>query len=252
MKCSVRTEALEVLEACIGAIAEETRLHFTEDGLRACMIDRGNAAMVDAELVAAAFEELPDAPQTFGVNLGRFRDNLGMCGDVVDLELGDDHRLHFRSEDFHGKLALIDPDSIRQEPDMPDISDHAVADVQLEAVEHFTKALKSADLVSDHVRFITDPDADHDEAPIVAVARGDVDETRYGFGADKIRSGDVDAEGEALYSLEYLKPMARPLSSDMALSVTLTDNAPMEFGGVIQADDETVGKVTNVLAPRIE
>jgi len=86
-----------------------------------------------------------------GVDLSRLEDIAGMAdtGQLIQLELDEETRkLHIQIDGLEYTLALIDPDSIRQKPDIPDLD--LPAEVVLEGKD-VNRSVTAADMVSDHI-----------------------------------------------------------------------------------------------------
>lgn len=149
---------------------------------------------------------------------------------------------------------LIDPDSIRQEPDIPDLTN------ALNNVGHFesTRALKDAvaelSSHSDHVRVRADPDADG--------AFQFHTETEGPFKSDFVRftdghevKGDTDEDGaraeSSLFSVEYLKEITRGLHAAKMDKVVVRWGD--EYPAIFQFFNEQYGiRGVFMLAPRIQ
>ena len=199
--------------------------------------------MADVSLPERAFESYEADGGVIGVNLDRLQDvlSMGSSGDLAKLELNEETRkLHIQIGELSYTLALIDPDSIRKEPDIPDLE--LPADVAFEGSE-LSRAVTAADLVGDHVSLSADPD---DETFVVS-AQGDTDDVKVELGNDDLADADVTEGAESLFSLDYLEDMARPIGSDVIVSFRLGSEMPVKFrytnGGA---------RVQHLLAPRIQ
>jgi proliferating cell nuclear antigen len=136
---------------------------------------------------------------------------------------------------------LIDPDSIRQEPDIPDLDLDAT--IVLEG-DQISRGVSAADLCSDHITLSCDVDS---EAFHMA-AEGDTDDVDLELGSDDLLSAEVEDDCESMFSLDYLSDMQRPMPSDGEVSVRLGTEFPVKFRYSVE---EGVS-VTNMLAPRIQ
>jgi len=227
------------------AIVEECKLNTTPDGIQITAVDPANVAMVDLSINESAFESYAADGGTLGVNLERLLDVVGMgdSGDLVQLELDQETRkLDIEISGLSYTLALIDPDSIRQEPDIPDLDLYATLVFEASTL---SRGLTAADLCSDHVQLSADPAA---EAFHIA-AEGDTDDVDLEVDSDELLSAQVNGDCESLFSLDYLTDMERPIGSDTEVSLRLGSEMPIKLryslaeGGV---------SVTNMLAPRID
>ena len=120
VEASTLTDALD----SVRVLVDECKIHLNEGGLAIQAVDPANVGMVSLDLQVSAFESYDADGGVIGVNLTRLEDIAGMAnsGDLVHLELDEETRkLNIRFDGLSYTLALIDPDSIRQEPDIPDL-----------------------------------------------------------------------------------------------------------------------------------
>jgi proliferating cell nuclear antigen len=161
---------------------------------------------------------------------------------LVELELDEETRkLHIQIDGLEYTLALIDPDSIRQEPDIPDLD--LPAEVVLEGRD-VNRAVTAADMVSDHIALGVDDNDDH----FYVDAQGDTDDVHFELGRDDLIDITV-GPAHSLYSLDYLKDMNKAIPSDAEVTVDLGEEFPVKLHFEIA---EGEGHVTYMLAPRIQ
>jgi proliferating cell nuclear antigen len=144
----------------VSVLVDECKIRLNEDEFAIRAVDPANVGMVDLSLEAAAFESYEADGGVIGVNLSRLEDIAGMAnsGDLIHLELDEETRkLHIEVEGLSYTLALIDPDSIRQEPDIPQLD--LPARIVLEG-KQFDRGIKAADMVSDHIALRVDEEAE--------------------------------------------------------------------------------------------
>ncbi|MFT4885168.1 MAG: proliferating cell nuclear antigen [Natronomonas sp.] len=200
--------------------------------------------MVDLELSAAAFESYETDGGVIGVNLDRLEDIVGMADSdqLIHLELDEETRkLHISLDGLEYTLALIDPDSIRQEPDLPDLD--LSAEIVIEGKD-IARAVKAADMVSDHIALGVDPDAEE----FYVDAEGDTDDVHLELGRDDLI--DLTAgEARSLFSLDYLKDMNKAIPKDAEVTMELGQEFPVKMHFDFAEGD---GHVTFMLAPRIQ
>ena len=228
----------------VSVLVDEGKVRLEEDELAIRAVDPANVGMVDLALEAAAFESYEADGGVIGVNLNRLEDIAGMAdtGDLIQLELDEETRkLHIHIEGLSYTLALIDPDSIRQEPYIPDLD--LPAEIVLEGAQ-LDRGITAADMVSDHIRLRVD---EAEEAFFIE-AEGDTDDVDL-----QLDRGDlIDLQAgpaDSLFSLDYLKDMDKAIPKDAEVRVELGEEFPVkhhyEFG-------EGMGQVTYMLAPRIQ
>jgi proliferating cell nuclear antigen len=228
----------------VSVLVDECKIRLNEDGLAIRAVDPANVGMVDLELEAGAFESYDADGGVIGVNLARLEDIASMANadDLVHLELDEETRkLHIQMDGLSYTLALIDPDSIRQEPDIPDLD--LSAEIVVEGAQ-LSRGVTAADMVSDHIRLRVDPD---DEAFLVE-AQGDTDDVDLELSREDLI--DLKAGGaDSLFSLDYLKDMNKAIASDAEVTVELGEEFPVKLH---YGFAEGLGNVTYMLAPRIQ
>jgi len=234
--------------AALRTIVDESKLRFDDDGLHSRAVDPANVAMVDVDVPDAAFKRLNvgDDETTLGINLETLADVLGMAESDDDLvaRLNAETKkleLSFPGTGLEYTCALIDPDAIRQEPDIPDLDLGGEFVVPGRAID---RGLSAADLVSDHIRF----EGVADDSLRLS-ADGDTDTVDLEID-DTLIDGELtsDDQTESLFSLEYLNDITRPIGSDTAVTVDLGSEMPVKlhFG---MGDDINVSAM---VAPRIQ
>lgn len=234
--------------AALRTIVDESKLRFDDDGLQSRAVDPANVAMVDVTVPSGGFERLDvDDETTLGINLETLADVLGMAESGDDLIAGLNAEtkkleLSFPNTGLEYTCALIDPDAIRQEPDIPDLDLGGEFVVPGRAID---RGLSAADLVSDHIRL-----EGADDDALRMSADGDTDTVDLAID-DTLIDGELagDGETESMFSLEYLNDITRPIGSDTAVTVDLGSEMPVKM------HFETGGGDINVeamVAPRIQ
>ncbi len=228
----------------VSVLVDECKVRLNEDGLSIRAVDPANVGMVDLSLDSAAFESYEADGGVIGVNLDRLEDIAGMgnAGDLVHLELDEETRkLHIRIDGLSYTLALIDPDSIRQEPDIPDLDLPARIVVEGNQLD---RGITAADMVSDHINLRVDEGA----ATFHIEAEGDTDDVDFEMGPDAL----IDLEAgpaDSLFSLDYLKDMNKAIPGDAEVTIELGEEFPVKLHYEFA---EGLGNVTFMLAPRIQ
>jgi proliferating cell nuclear antigen len=243
-KAIVAAETLTSALDSVSVLVDECKIRLEEDGLAIRAVDPANVGMVDLHLSAEAFESYEADGGVIGVDLSRLEDIAGMAGknDLVDLELDEETRkLHIQIDGLEYTLALIDPDSIRQEPDIPDLD--LAAQMVLEG-RHLDRSVKAADMVSDHIALGVDADAE----TFYVDAEGDTDDVHFELEREDLLSLEAGS-ARSLFSLDYLKDMNKAIPNDAEVTLELGDDFPVQIHFEIA---EGMGDVTYVLAPRIQ
>ena len=231
--------------APVSALVDECKIRIGDMGVAVTAVDPSNVAMIDMSLREQAFESYRADGGVIGVNLDRLEEVLGMADsdDLVHMELDEETRkLHIDIDGLEYTLALIDPDSIRQEPDIPDLElpgEYEFAGEQLD------RAVRAADLCSDHVTIRAAGDA-----ALVFEAQGDTDDVTQTLDEDHLASGGCNDQpgAQSMFSLDYLQDMKKPIGSETEVELRVGSEMPVKFEFSL-ADGDV--EVVNMLAPRI-
>jgi proliferating cell nuclear antigen len=230
----------------VSVLVDECKVRLDEDGLSIKAVDPANVGMVELDIPAESFESYEADDELLGLNLVRFEDIVGMAnkGDIVEMELDEETRkLTIRIDGLRYTLSLIDPDSIHQEPNVPDLD--LPGDIEL-AGREIRRGVKAAGMVSDHMAFGVSGDDD----TFYMRAEGDTDDVRVDLSEDDVIGLDTGGEeAESLFSLDYLDSMAKAIPNDAAVDVEVGDDYPVKMNFDVAGGD---AHVTYLLAPRIE
>ena len=241
----IDADTLSEALAPVSALVDECKIRIGDMGVAVTAVDPSNVAMIDMSLREQAFESYRADGGVIGVNLDRLEEVLGMADsdDLVHMELNEETRkLHIEIDGLEYTLALIDPDSIRQEPDIPDLDlpgEYEFAGAQLD------QAVRAADLCSDHITIRAAGGAE-----LVFSARGDTDDVVQTLDEDHLASGLVSGEDdvESIFSLDYLADMKGPIGSETEVELRVGEEMPVKFEYELAEGDVDV---TMMLAPRI-
>ena len=229
----------------VSALVDECKIRLNEDGLSIRAVDPANVGMVDMHLATSGFEAYEADGGVIGVSLDRLEDflSMGSSGDLVSIELDEQTRkLNIHIDGLSYTLALIDPGSVRQEPDIPDLDLPATIVLTGSDLDH---GIKAADLCSDSITLRADKDGEafHMEA------EGDTDDVDLKLGNEDLLSATVSENAKSVYSLDYLKDMSGPVGSDTSVSVLLGNEFPVKLRYSLS---NGFVEVVNMLAPRIK
>lgn len=225
------------------AIVDEAKFNIGPDGIRVRAVDPANVAMDDGVLSAGAFESYDASEGILGLNLERLEEVLKLAnrGDLVELSFNTNtFKLVIHIDGIEFTIACIDPDSIRMEPEIPDMDLPASFTVDEAQI---SRGVKAANMVSDHIQLR----CDETEQAVFIEAEGDTDDVCLELTEEEyIAITAVDAE--ALFSLDYVKDISRTFPKGAEISITFGTDFPMmieyEF-----ADGEC--EILSMIAPRI-
>lgn len=240
----VGAETLRSTLDSVSVLVDECKIRLNEEGIAIRAVDPANVGMVDLTLDASAFESYEADGDLVGVDLGRLEDLSGMAesGQLIDLGLDEEvQKLKLRMDGLEATMGLIDPDSIREEPDIPDLD--LPATIVLEGRD-LNRAIMAADMVSDHMEFGVDPDRE----VFYVDATGDTDDIRLELTRDELIEFDP-GPASSLFSLDYLRDINRAIPSDTEVQIRLGEEYPVKF---TLPYAEGRGQVTYMLAPRIQ
>jgi len=252
-----------MLIEAVSVVITEGNLLVTENVLAMRSMDPARVALVDFELPKDAFEDYSFSEEVYiGVSMDEVKEIMKRSkrGEAVeilyDVEKG---RLIFRllgPPERRFSISTLDLEG--EDTPMPSLE--FATRIKIES-EVLSELVKDAEVVSDHIEL-------HSESGVLkAKATSDTREVEIKITAEdltnegRVSDFDVKEESRAVYTLRYLKDMAR--ASRIAHEVTIEYSSDMplrldfEFPVVSETSegDETVdatGRLTYFLAPRIE
>ncbi len=253
-KCShfemkLEAELIQDTVEAVGCLVDECRIHLTTGGLEIKAVDPANVGMVETELQQKSFDIYRIDEGVIGVNLDRFDEILSMANKDDRVRLALDPSSGKMNIEFNGlefTMALIDPDSIRQEPDIPDLD--LGGDVKLTS-DKLHQIVKASDMVSDHVELGM---SQRDENTFFGIAEGDTDDVKVEYEEDNLVHFDFssgDASFYSIFSLEYVREIKKVMPSDTTVTVQLGDEMPTKIS--YRINNKPIS-VLFMLAPRIK
>ena len=244
-EASIEAGRLQQALDAVNAVVDECRIHLDTDELVIRAVDPANVAMIDEHVSTDAFEAYETSCGVLGINLERLIEVVEIADNDDDLVQFDNdaetRKLHVQVNSVEYTLALIDPDSIRQEPEIPDLD--LPASVAIEQAE-VKRAFRAADMVSDHIRLRVD----EQEECFIAEAEGDTDDVELELGRDDLTEVSF-GPANSLFSLDYLKDIRRPIPKETTVRMELGEEFPVRLA--FEMVDDTV-TVEFLVAPRID
>ncbi|MDD1715590.1 MAG: DNA polymerase sliding clamp [Methanolinea sp.] len=244
LKATIDADILKESIDAISALVTECRLHTDENGFSTRVVDTANVAMVYLTLKKEAFQSYSSTKNELGLDIAKMKNIFGMMGknDVISLELPDDgHKLKVSFEGYRYSITLLDPNTIRKDPNPPNID--LPGRVVLSGND-LNNSIKAAAVVSDKIALGIDPATQ----TFFMAAEGDTDHIRREFGKSEVNFLN-GVEARSLFSLDYLKDMGKVMSRAAEVEVTLGIDHPAKFSFYIAGGN---GFVEYLLAPRIE
>lgn len=235
----------------IARVADEAKIHVTEDGLSVTAIDPANVLMSDVDLDADAFDAYTvENETTLGVNANglkslvrraRKRSNDELTLSLREHELTASVARGYENHDVvsQGTMDLIDPDVIRQEPELPELDFTETVGVD---TAPFKDALSYAVGASEHVEISLKGVNQHTSALYLG---GETDTREEMVAVDGV---DTDATAVSVYSKDYVKDVLAGVSDvgGESVSVSLGDEYPVSVG--LEAEGLSV---EYLLSPRV-
>ncbi|WP_423743410.1 DNA polymerase sliding clamp (plasmid) [Haladaptatus sp. SPP-AMP-3] len=236
---------IQTTVALVDALVDECHLYFDEDGIRIPAMDPATVAAVDLTLGRSAFEAYETEDAHIGVDLSRLGDIVGMAdrGQLLSFTLNSETRkLEIRIGELTYTLALLDPETVRSPPEATDAEFEFTGSVVTESGE-LSRAVKAADMVSNHVTLGIDEERDS----FYAEATGDTDDVSLAVPADELvdfSSGDA----HSLFSIDYLRAIDRAMPKTPEVSLELGLDIPL---AVRYPFADGAGSVEYIVCPRI-
>lgn len=246
MNAEIEPKRLLKTLSIAGQLVEECKIHLLEDGIKIRAVDPANVGMVDLELNKPGFESysMTSEEAVIGTNLGPVVDTARMASGDNPLQLrldSETRKLHVEVDNMERTIALIDPDSLRQEPDIPELD--LPAELVAEGSD-INRGVKAADMVGDHVTF----DVDERDRLFTMSAQGDTDDVNLELEEDDLIDM-TPGVAKSIFSLDYLKDMMKSIPDAAEVHLDLGEEFPimMEFDFA-----DANGTATYILAPRIQ
>jgi len=223
--------------ALLDALVDESRFQFSEDGFSVRAVDPANVGMIDLQVPAAAFDAFDASDWTYGIVLDRLTEITDYArkggnskenpGDPVIVEFDAD-RVYARVEPEDkwtrtGSFFHLDPDSVRSEPDLPDLDRPWSGKVDAANLRDAVHSIKQR---FDYCGFRAEPEdtgngsLGDEEAGYLVVSASQRNEDSEISKEDEFRTQEKvlhAAEGEAgvesLFSVDYLVDMTDAIVS---------------------------------------
>ena len=253
MDFSCRLADAKLFQSLIEAVSvviSEGNILVTEHVLGMRSMDPARVALVDFELPRAAFDEYTYSKDlSIGISMDEVKEIIKRSkrGEAVDImyevEKG---RLVFRFSDPSGpgserRFEISTLDLEGEETPMPSLK--FATQIKL-ASEMLAELVKDVEVVSDHIELYSDPNT------IKARATSDTSEVEVKITKEDkaVSDFDVKEESRAVYTLKYLRDMARASRMADEVAIEFSKDMPLRLDFEIPNG----GRLTYFLAPRIE
>lgn len=229
-------------------LVDECKLHFQPDEVRIRAVDPANVAMVDTALRASAFESYEGDGETIALNLNQFEDVLGLgdSSDLIHLELDQEVRkLDIEIGETDYTQALINPQSVRSEPDIPELDLPNVATLACEDLEH---AVTATDLVSDHIQIKVGDVPNTGDRVLAFKGEGDTDDVTTSYDEDALLDSRLTEASSSLFSLDYVTDIVGAVPDDGEVQLTVGSAMPIDLDW---SHTEGHANVHAMISPRV-
>lgn len=226
---------------------KEGKLHWNDDGMTVRAVDASNVCMANpVRLSNHAFESY-DSPgsATIGIDFETLETRIAPADAdqlvhlAVDMET---NRLRIEYGRASLSMGMIDPESIRAEPDVPDLDLPNRAVIEANA---FGDALTIADMIADHIHISADPDDEH----VRLHTRGDIDDAEVTLGYDDLIDAKLTDATESIFSISFLESIEKPIPGDAEVELNFGNEYPVKIDWY-GCDGEL--SVNTMTAPRIQ
>lgn len=246
LDATITAQHLSKFTSIASPLVAEASIDMLDNGLLLEAVDPAAVAQVRTMLGEGAFDEYETSGGTMGVNLSRLSDGVSLADKdaPVSLSLDTGPRLLLFSNGLEFRMGLIDPDSIRQAGDLPDLDLPVSVTI---AGNKLSRAIRAADMMEscETVQFRSDPDA----PTFIIAAEGDTDEMHEEFTGDDLLDATIPETAASLFSLDYLKDVIKPIDNETEVTLNIGTEFPVEIQ-YRHADDSMT--TTVLVAPRIE
>lgn len=227
----------------VDSVADESVMRFGREGYRCVLVSPSNVYMARVHLSEGGFETVGEGMFPAGINHEAFADYIGKADDGQLVNLSFDAEtgyLNVAFGPFDRDFALIDTDSIRKEPDIPELELSNTFEIGGEMLKD---VIDVSQMTSDHVKIEGDP---NDEC-VRFVADGDTD-TNTATLDEELGFADVKESCHSLVSLDYLEDAVKVIPKSATVEVRFGDEFPVKLFWEY-ADGN--GQVEQMIAPRV-
>jgi proliferating cell nuclear antigen len=188
-------------------LVKEVRIYFDSDGLHYKAVDPANVAMVRMDVPKEAFEtynvdetviavHTKEVMQALRAGRKRHADSITFGHENMRLSTTVNRDYDGTEMDLQTNMATIDPDAVRQDPEIPDLDFDATATINCSL---FNDAVEAVDDVSDYVRLA------NNGGDLLIVGDSDVSDARA-----QVKNVVTGDGADSLFSLDYIKHTMLP------------------------------------------
>lgn len=235
-------------------LVDEAKLHVSDTGIHVRAVDPANVGMVDVQIDQDAFETLTSDDIVIGVNLTKLNQQVK---DIDDEPVGDDEQvLYIELDEQNQQLSLsgsagsmeftmnlLNPESIRSEPDIPDLNQPGELTIMS---DYFSHAIKTANRFESDQLTIAQNEL-HDKSRMEVT--GDLNQWVAVVDENHSSVRDMSvADVESRVSLDYLDDMRKGIPSSTQIRMHIGEDFPVTLA-FDYLEDNASGEYN--VAPRI-
>lgn len=227
----------------IVSVTDEARLQITNDGFSLKSVDPASVVICDFSLHKDAFEQyIIDEPKTVGMDFAKLLDMISVGGnDKVELKMDGMDKLKIKNGSLSYALSLPDADTLRKEPNIPEMDFSTKVEV---STEDLKRAIRAAKELSDAIVFGVE------ENKFYIEAENEMDKMRMQLAKEQLVSlvtGEQPVTSK--FSTDYLSDIAKGFSGVESVKIGMGKDHPLRI------DFEMTDGLCNVgylVAPRID
>ena len=222
-------EAFKGFVNIVKTIVEEANLRISEDGIRVNTMDPSHVAMIDTTAKPGLFDaytsDEKEEPICFNVkDLGKFLDRMDKKEQITIKTNREKAKMMIQGRKGgltrRFEITLLEP--MEEEVPAPKITFKSKTRI---LTSRFERAIKDADLVSEHIAFKAEKDGEFSMS-----AKGELGSALSSWekGSDEVLQMDTEEDSSATYTLNYLKDFMSALKpvADV-LNVEFSDDMPL-------------------------
>ena len=232
----------EAIETIV-SVTDEARLQITNDGFSLKVVDAASVAMCDFSLQKDVFVQYTiDEPKTVGMDFAKLLDMISVGGkEEVELKMDGIDKLKIKNGSLSYALSLPDVDTLRKEPNIPELEFPTKVEV---GTEDLKRAIRATKELGDAIVFGVEDDMFYIEA------ENEMDKVRMQLTKEQLVSLVVGEQPvKSKFSTDYLSDIAKGFGGVESVKIGMGKDHPLRIGFEITGG---LGKVGYLIAPRID
>lgn len=238
----------------VSQLVDEALLEVSNNGIETSAVDPANVGMVEMEMTADSFKQLDTNNETLAVKVNELEKAVTRLQDEL-VEDSEDRTLHMTIDEETHRLrvwcepgtmeftiSLLDPDSVREQPNIPDIDLASTVELKGEYFDHVIQSAQKSGF--DHITVGTTVD------DVTFICEGDIDDftvvaNEDDFGVYSVDGGEVDS----IYSIDYFDDIRKGLPDGQQVTIEVGNDFPISISA--ENEDKDIN-ISYDVAPRVE